>query len=93
MIVWKWVNISEYRQGLRILPDPADFYYRAQVENYDGEWHVKAWSVHERVQNRNMSARGEWVDCGAYKTRRHAKLVARRMAKMFEGISLGGAHE
>ncbi len=91
----KWEKLREYHNncipgaavtyGLSWYPDPGHFTHRALVFLADDEWHLHAWgNIH--FPFKGAPVKGEWINCGAYKSKLTAMRQARNMARLFESL-------
>ena len=75
-----WIPGTHVMYGLHWHGDPGIYTHRALVF-FDGEeWRMQAWG------NMQTPRKGEWIDCGGYKSKLSAMRHARTMAKLFESL-------
>ena len=75
-----WIPGMVAMYGLKWRGDPGRYTHRAVVCFDGAEWRMQAWG------NMHGYIKGEWINCGVYKSKLSAMRHARTMAKLFESL-------
>mgnify|MGYP000039922763 CR=1 FL=1 len=82
-------NDMGYAYGLRWNKDPWNFLHRALVftrrDSAVAPWYLRIWSINPPDDPTRLD-KGEWIDCGEFKSKYAAMVQARRMVPLFHAL-------